>query len=139
MYYLYVLGFILAVFPPRGRGGLHEREAVARDIAGTDCSALECLTLANIAAYESGFDRNAKGRMGERGAFQVMPPASSYGAHEALTRLRRQGLPGFMGFSVCGERCREMADRRTFPAKLYLWAHDPPVAEPQRIVVSLQP
>ena len=135
MYYLYVLGFILAVFPPRGPWGLHEREAVARDIASTDCSPLEALTLANIAAWESGFDTKAKGRQGERGAFQVMPPGDP-GARSALRLLRLQGILGYMGCPQRTERCEAMADRRTFPAKLYFWAHDPPVAEPQRILVS---
>lgn len=131
------MAFILAVFPPRGPWGLHQREVVARDIASTDASPLEALTLANIAAWESGFDTKAKGRQGERGPWQVMPPAASYGAHEALARLRRQGIYGFMGCPRRTERCEAMADRRTFPAKLYLWAHDPP--EPAPSMVGLNP
>lgn len=121
--FAYILAFILVAFPPRGPWGAHERRLVAADIASTDAEPLEALTLANIAAYESGFDTHARGRAGERGAFQVMPPASSYGAREALSRLRRQGLRGFMGFTTCGERCERMAEARTFPAKLFYWAH----------------
>ena len=134
MLYTYIVAFILAVFPPRGPWGLHQREAVARDIASTDASPLEALTLANIAAWESGFDTKAKGRMGERGAFQIM--RGDPGAAHALSLLRLQGIMGYMGCPRRTERCEAMADRRTFPAKLYFWAHDPPVAEPQRIFVS---
>lgn len=119
----YVLAFILTVWWPHSAWGLHERRVIAADIANTDASPLEALTLANIAAYESGFDTKARGRAGERGAFQVMPPAASYGAREALSRLRRQGLRGFMGFTTCGDRCERMAEARTFQAKLFYWAH----------------
>jgi hypothetical protein len=108
--------------------------SVAEEVAHTDASPLEGLTLMGIAAWESGYDRNAVGRMLERGAWQVMPPARSYGAGEALSRLRHQGIAGFMGFTRCGDRCQAMAERRTFPAKLYLWSHEPPLPEPPKVV-----
>ncbi len=136
MYYLYVLAFILTVFPPRGPWGLHERQAVARDIASTDASPLEALTLANIAAWESGFDRKAKGRLGEVGAFQNLHGDPS--ARAALRLLRLQGILGYMGCPRRTERCEAMADRRTFPAKLFFWSHEPPAPAPQ-VVVSLDP
>jgi hypothetical protein len=113
------------VAPGRHRRG--EIEATAAEVADTtDAEPLEALELLGIAAWESGYDASARGRAGERGRWQVMPPASSYGAREALSRLRRQGIAGFMGFTRCGELCDAMAERRTLPAKVYLWSHDPP-------------
>jgi len=103
-----------------------EIAAIARDVTTTDAGPLEALTLLNIAAWESGFDRGAVGKSGERGAFQVHPPATSYGAAEALRRLRSQGIMGYMGCSRETERCREMAERRTLPAKVFFWSHEPP-------------
>ena len=121
----YCLAFALSIpsWWPHSAHRMTEMIEIARDIGSTDAGPIEGLELMNIAALESGFDTHARGRAGERGAFQVMPPAASYGAHEALSRLRRQGLRGFMGFVVCGQRCLDMAERRTFPAKLYFWSH----------------
>jgi hypothetical protein len=113
--------------PPREHGHRRsEMDAVAEDVAGTDAGALEALTLMNVAAWESGYERSAVGKAGERGPFQIMPPARSYGAAEALRRLREQGILGYMGCARSTARCEAMAERRTFPAELFLWAHDPP-------------
>ncbi len=101
---------------------MREIEAVAADVASTDGSTLEELELMNVAAWESGYERRARGPLGERGAFQVLPPARSYGAAEALRRFRAAGLYGYMGCSPRSERCREMGTRRTFYAALYLAA-----------------
>jgi len=112
------------IAPGRHRRG--EIEATAAEVASTDAGPLEALELLGIAAWESGYDASARGRAGERGRWQVMPPARSYGAGEALSRLRRQGIAGFMGFTRCGELCEAMAERRTLPAKVYFWSHEPP-------------
>lgn len=86
---------------------LQELATVAADVASTDATLEEARLLASIAVHESGVRPRAVGRGGERGAFQIMPPARSYGAREALRRLRLQGLDGYAG---CGsKRCPELA------------------------------
>jgi len=140
----YLVAFAIDLWSSRwGRPpGQHRRDeivAIAEDVASTDSEPLEALQLMNIAAWESNYERNGRpGPGGERGAFQVHPPASSYGAKEALWRLRNQGIWGYMGCRVVTERCVAMADRRTFPAELYLWSHDPPATSVQE-VVALDP
>jgi hypothetical protein len=94
-----------ARFSTRARR-LQEVASVARDIASTDATIQEAKLLASIAVHESGVRPIAHGRAGERGAFQVMPPAPSYGAREALRRLRAQGLEGYAG---CPRGCPKLA------------------------------
>jgi hypothetical protein len=135
----YLMLFILSRFPPRDeRGrvnardahGLRERSRCAWEIAHTDCGPEECLRLANIPALESGYEYRAVGKQGERGPWQIHPPARSYGAREALARLRAQGIFGYIG---CGSArtklCEDMAEHRTGPARDWLAEHPWPVAE----------
>ena len=123
----YLLAFVLSMWP---RLASHAT-AVLEDIDSTDASPLEALTLANIAAFESGFNQLARGVHGERGAFQVMPPAPSYGAAEALRRLRIQGILGYVG---CADKpsaplCLALVAHRTGPAILWRLAFDPPALD----------
>jgi hypothetical protein len=126
---VYLLSFILAFWPPHSAHRAAEMRAIAEDIASTDATPIEALTLANIAALESNFERKAVGPGGERGAYQVHPPAISYGADEALRRLRAQGLMGYMGCSAVTARCEAMAAHRTEKAILWRLAFDPPVRD----------
>lgn len=112
--------------------------AIAADIASTDATPEEGLRLMNIAALESNFDRHVTGHHGEQGAFQVMPPARSYGADEALRRMRRQGMAGFVGcrhaedvVTIGGRRmtCQQMIDHRVEKAEAFRMAFDPPTLE----------
>jgi len=125
------MAFVLSVWPPHTTHRASEMRAIAADIASTDAAPIEALTLANIASLESNFERQAKGPKGERGAFQIMPPAVSYGAAEALRRLRAQGLMGFMGCAnhATSELCTRMAEHRTEKAILWRLAFDPPLLE----------
>jgi hypothetical protein len=127
----YILAFALAFWPAHSSHRLSEMRAIAADIASTDATPLEALTLANIAALESNFERSARGREGERGAFQVHPPAISYGADEALRRLRAQGIAGYIGCAnhPDSEKCASMAAHRTEKAILWRLAFDPPVVD----------
>lgn len=84
---------------PRHVARLRELSTVAADVGRTDASDDEARQLASIAVHESGVRLSAVGRAGERGPFQVMGPACSFGASEALRRLRAQGLQGYAG---CG-------------------------------------
>jgi hypothetical protein len=106
-----------------GRYRQHEIAAVAEDVASTTATPLEALTLMDIAAWESGYERSARGRQHECGAFQVMPPYRSCDAREALSRLRAQGIIGYVGCSTVTPLCEAMAERRTLPAKVYFWSH----------------
>jgi hypothetical protein len=122
--WVYVFTFILTTYPPNLADShrLFEMSAISWEIAHTDCAPEECLVLANIPRWESGYERRAVGKMGERGAWQIMPPASSYGAKEALRRLRVQGIRGYCG---CTERrpCPEMVERRVGPARVWYATH----------------
>ena len=133
----YLLVFVLGVWPPHSMHQMREMIAITVDIAGTDATPEEGLTLENIVAFESGFERTAVGPHGEVGAFQlwIFPWTTEeqivewkrHGAREALRRLRVQGIQGCCGCTnPVTKRCREMMEHRTFPATLYRWAFDPP-------------
>jgi hypothetical protein len=97
--------------------------AIAEDVASTNATPGEALDLMNIAAAESTYRVHATGKLGEQGPWQVRPPATSYGAREALRRLRVLGIYGFMGCREGAEECERMAHRRTDLAHVYAWAH----------------
>ena len=126
----YLVAFAVALWSSLHGGSspsphrMREIEAVADDVAYTDGSTFEDLELMNIAAWESGYSRSARGPLGEKGPFQQLGGAydAEHPAREALRRLRAQGIYGFMGCSARSTRCEEMASRRTFPAVLYLSA-----------------
>ena len=118
----YLLSFVLSTWPSLVAHRLYEVSAILADIAGTDATPIEALELANIAAYESTFRIHALGDRGRsRGPFQVMAPSASYGAREALRRLRIQGIMGFIGCAnhIDSSKCIQMAENRT--AKAILW------------------
>ncbi len=129
----YLLTFVAMFWPAAKHSRYREREveAIAADVATTDASPWEALRLMNIAALESTFYRAAVGSHGERGAWQIMPPASSYGAKEALRRMRVQGMAGFCGCvrpgrRANGDECPEMVSHRIDKADLFYFAFDPP-------------
>lgn len=146
----FAVAFYLSIWPRAGLTNHRHAEMVAitDDILSTDATVDESLTLENIAGMESVWDRTAVGRGGELGCFQIMPTAKTslvlraewqaHGAKEALRRLRAQGIAGYCG---CPRPevapCPEMIEHRTFPAKLYRWAFDPPA--PASEIVGLNP
>jgi hypothetical protein len=129
---------IYRIRPMSGGHAAREMVAIAQDIATTDCGPLECLTLMNIAGFESVWDRSAVGRHGELGAFQIWvfdgtsvaqrAEWRARGAREALRRMRVQGMLGYCGCSRATPECDAMVEHRTFPAKIYFWSHAPPGA-----------
>jgi hypothetical protein len=124
----YLLSFVLSTWPNLAEHRIYEVSSILADIEGTDATPIEALELANIAAFESGFSRRAHGRAGERGAFQIMPPATAYGAAEALRRLRAQGMVGYVGCAGHADapQCQALIAHRTDPALLWRLAFDPP-------------
>jgi len=138
----YLHAFVIAFWPQFLAHGYQVREAkaVVADIASTDATPQEALRLANIAALESGFRRDAKGPAGECGAFQVMPPYRSCDAREALYRMRVHGMVSYVGCRHAEDRvviqghpttCAEMIAHRVDRADLWLMAFDlPRVEEP---------
>jgi hypothetical protein len=127
----YIFTFILHTYPPdpRDTHRLREMSAISWEIAHTDCNPEECLKLANIPKWESGYERIAKGKHGELGAWQIMPPASNYGAKEALYRLRVQGIEGYCGCTKW-HPCPDMVKHRVGPAIAWNVAHPfPSIAE----------
>ena len=90
----YLIAFALSWWPSIAHHRYQDREmrAIAEEVAEAGGTPMEDLRLMNIAAMESNFDRKAIGRHGERGAWQIMPPAREYGAREALRRMREQGM-----------------------------------------------
>lgn len=117
----YLVSFALTVWPPRQNDVRHLREvvAIAVDVASTDADLVEATTLMNIAALESTFRVHARGKLGERGPFQVMPPRDPSAAG-ALSILRAQGLRGYCG---CSRACPHTILRRSLPAQAWVWTH----------------
>jgi hypothetical protein len=115
--FLYLWAFILAFFPPHSLHRYQEERAIVRDVASTDATPLEGCELLNIASFESGFERGARGKLGEVGAFQNLHGDPS--AKAALKLLRTQGLLGYMGCSRETEACMRMASNRTIKAIVY--------------------
>jgi len=134
----YLVTFALSVWPPRPTDvhRLREIVAIAADVASTDATPEEALTLINIAALESGFERTARGKLGERGAWQVMPPAVSYAADEALRRVRVQGMQSFCG---CVRPCPKTVAHRTDKAILWRLAFDPPAPRRAGTLLAVAP
>ena len=135
----FAVAFFLTMWPSRYLTNHRHDEMVAitDDILSTDATVDEALQLVNIAGMESVFDRTARGRAGERGSFQLMPmPTTSkatlaewqaHGAKEALRRLRIQGIAGYCGCRRPDVKpCPEMIEHRSFPARLFRMAFDPP-------------
>jgi hypothetical protein len=128
--------------------GAYRRAQIARvtaDIVSTDATPEEALQLENLAGFESGWQPGAVGRQGELGAFQIMPRRDASGAvvtplavrkewkergaHEALRRLREQGIAGYCGCRYPTKApCPEMIEHRTWPSRLYRMAFDPPTS-----------
>ena len=132
----YLIAFALSWWPnvAHHRYQDHELKIIAADIASSGATPLEGLILVNIAAMESNFDTHAKGRHGELGAFQIMPPAREYGAREALRRMREQGMAGYCGCvrpgkKATGNECPAIVAHRTDKAILYRMAFDPLVED----------
>ncbi len=135
----YLLGFVHSWWPHLTRYQTREADAIVHEIVDTtDGTPLEDLYLVNIAALESGFDRKAVGKAGERGAWQVMPPAKEYGAREALRRMRVQGWVAYVGCRHADDivvihgrstTCQELIDHRTDRANLYAWTYRAPTLD----------
>jgi len=140
--------FVLDVWPKYMVRGWQRAEvyAIARDVASTDATPGEGLRLMQIAGMESGFWRRARGRKGEVGPWQIMPPARSFGASEALSRMRGQGMVAYVGCRRAEDKvtlpegtrttCREMIEHRVGPADAYLAQHRAPTAPPPEEVAS---
>ena len=142
LYAFYVV-FVLDTHPEMMRRASQRADvyACAKDVAGTDASPGEGLRLMQIAALESGFYGKAHGKKGETGPWQIMPPATSFGAHEALRRMRGQGMVAYVGCRHASDvvviegtktTCQAMIDHRTLPADAYLATHPaPPPPRPE--------
>ena len=95
----------------------HEIRAIVEDILTTDANVDEALQLALIPALESGYERSAVGRAGERGAWQAMSGDES--ARHALYLIRTQGMLGFVGCTHETEECTRLVVNRTLLARIY--------------------
>jgi hypothetical protein len=123
--------------------------SIAHEVAETDGSLQEDLRLMNIAGWESGFRRDAKGKAGERGPWQIMPPAVSFGAKEALSRMRIAGMVSYVGCRRAEDEvvlpggtkmtCQKMIDNRIRPADEYLENYPPPSEESDEREEALDP
>lgn len=139
---IYLVLFVVDVHPGFMRHARQRDEvyAIAADVASTDATPAEALRLMQIAAMESSFTRAARGRAHEVGPWQIMPPAASYGAKEALWRMRHQGMLAYVGCRRAGDvvtlpegtktTCAEMIEHRIQPADAYLAEHRPPPEAP---------
>lgn len=118
----YLIAFVLTVWPHLTKYQDREMRAIAAEVAATDGTAQEDLRLMNIAALESGFSRKAVGKMGERGAFQVLG-GKDFSAKEALRRMRVQGMDHYCG---CRTTCPALVANRIDRADLYRMGFEPP-------------
>ena len=101
-----------------------EMRAIAHEISWTNASLDEGLVLVNIAAMESYFDRKAKGKMGECGAWQIMN-GKDCSANRALWLVRNQGMLGYVGCPHMTEKCAKLISHRIDRAYLYRMGFDP--------------
>jgi hypothetical protein len=108
--FVHVLTCLLDWLHPRATNvrRLTELSVIARDVASTDASSEEAEELAAVCIHESGCVLGARGKDGSIGPWQVRPPAKSFGAGEALKRLRwSEGVCGkgdlslYAGFGYC--------------------------------------
>jgi hypothetical protein len=142
----FAVAFFLSIWPAHFLTNHRHAEMVAitDDILSTDATVDEALTLENLAGMESVWDRTAVGRANEAGAFQIMPspkttPAQraewqAHGAKEALRRLRLQGIAGYCGCTHPEVKpCPEMMEHRTWPARLFRLAFDPPTVPSEEV------
>ena len=92
------------------------------------------LRLLNVSALESGFDRTAVGKLGERGAFQILG-GRDFSAREALRRMDVQGMVAYVGCRHAEDRvvvqgtattCAELVAHRTEKADLWFMGFEPP-------------
>lgn len=127
----WLIGFVLCFWEPRSHHQAAEVRAIVEDVATTDGTPFEQLELLNIAALESGFERSAIGKLGERGPFQQLGGDydPQHPAREALRRLRAQGLIHFMGCPSETEACMLMAANRSAKAAVWLGSTIQPEAE----------
>jgi hypothetical protein len=121
--YLTAFAVSLVPTPYRTHHRRVEIDFIVDDIASTDCEVDKCAQLVLISWRETNFERKARGLAGEIGAYQIMPPAQSYGAKEALRRLRAQGIQGYCG---CVSWCPKTIEARSWEAELWMMAFDPP-------------
>lgn len=122
----YVLAAMQTFFPTRSRAT--EYRAVAEAIVQATPDPEDEVQLAAIASLESGYATNARGRLGEIGAWQLMPwrpvPRTLAGqAKEALWRWKAQGRCGYTGEAGRKDGKCPLADNRYLRALLYSREH----------------
>jgi hypothetical protein len=136
--FAYYVIFVLDVHPEFMRRGWQRRqvyEAASEVAYKTDADPGEGLRMMQIAARETGYDKTAVGKAGERGRWQVLG-GNDFSAKEALRRMRVQGMVAFVGCRHAEDKvtlpngvkttCQEMVDDRIGPADRYLTEHRPP-------------
>jgi hypothetical protein len=102
--FAWVLTLILLLASPRQNdvARLHELAAIAKVTADASASREDAGLLVAIGYFESGFVIRARGRMGELGPWQLMPPAPAKLREQAKEALRRWKVLGPCGYA--GER-----------------------------------
>jgi hypothetical protein len=123
----YLVDFALKTWPQveRHKYQASEMRAIAREISRLpDASLLESTRLINIAAMESYFDRKAKGKAGECGAWQIMN-GSDCSAARALWLMRNQGMLGYVGCPRETPECLKLISHRVDRADLFRMGFDP--------------
>lgn len=130
---VWVLSLILFLQPLAWR--YREQARIAEAIAAASEDEEDATALVAIGYWESGFSTKARGRAGELGVWQLMPPAPAElhaQAREALRRLHVQGWRGFTG--EAGGRCPwtgcPLAQHRELTAAMLAaaFAHSPDTA-----------
>ena len=135
----YLIAFVLSCWPSVAKHHRQDLEmrAIASEVAALPTTPNKMLRLMNTAAMESGFDRTAKGQLGECGAWQILG-GYDCSAKEALRRMDTQGMVAYVGCRhledkviVQGRRttCAALVAHRVDKADLYSWVFPPPTLE----------
>ena len=101
----YVLAFMFFYFPPRDLRQGREEQQIAKAIVVASLDENDALWLASVASFEGSYRIGARGKLGEIGPWQLMPPPRARAvprdlvgqAREALARWRLLGPCGYTG------------------------------------------
>jgi len=133
----YLIAFVLAFWPAVGKRPYQYKDmkSIAVEVAALHTTPNKKLRLMNTAAMESGFRRDAVGKAGERGPWQILG-GHDFSAKEALRRMDEQGMVAYVGCRHIDDAvvlpggtrttCRQMIANRIDRADLYSWVFEPP-------------
>jgi hypothetical protein len=98
----YILAFMLFYFPATDARLWKEEVLIARAISQVAIDENEALLLASIASFEGSFRVGARGKLGEIGPWQLMPPPRARAVPKDLAGQAREALYRWTLLGPCG-------------------------------------